>query len=460
MSQSKATGDIVWQAAATEGRIMTMVYEAQPVSSDSLSRASRLDSTLQIGAHRLSVSSGGFPNASPVMNGTPAPVSQLDVTLLLGMYQQVLILYARGSQRNSTTASLTSDGISPIPLPLAVLDGPDCIHPYTYVETCFRLLRLQLLVFIYGESPRSEMLSGLLNPGFRLSPPAIYTYLTGASGALNRSDMLSTMFQLQQQIPHTYLRQRDRVRFLAAHTQVLGVLHTRRRQALFQQCLAVAAADSISARKPHGTKTADIVHSTPEVAGSSRVLQILQDFCSVYGLQPELVRERRAHTSAAGALRKSKDTPGWPDLQLQALRIAIFVSETLPDHAGAVQFTAASLQLLHAYIGDTDQYRLSQNLSQLHSAASKRNMAGLASTYWGPESLLVAIEVAALLPDRHPLNSTSHFVSGPGHLEPSFLPYAGRNMIKENSQVSGITLPRHNVRFNPSFCSPLWSLVR
>ena len=82
-------------------------------------------------------------------------------------------------------------------------------------------------------------------------------------------------------------------------------------------------------------------------------------------------------------------------------RIDAFAYVQFSDYQGAIRFTITALRELADVMLSSDQYRLGQSIPRLLAASARRgssyNMA-----YWGPQNLVMTLEVASLHPSRKP----------------------------------------------------------
>ena len=65
----------------------------------------------------------------------------------------------------------------------------------------------------------------------------------------------------------------------------------------------------------------------------------------------------------------------------------------MADYQAAIRFTVTALRTLSDTMLPAEQYRLSQNIPRIFSAATRRG-AAFELEYWGPTQLVMSLEIA------------------------------------------------------------------
>lgn len=243
------------------------------------------------------------------------------------------------------------------------------------------------------------------------------------SSSIGRLAVVRTLNAAYGQIASTNISTQYRLQLLTSVAAIFGKLHMDRKRATVVREIAALSANALSTRDlreqlPVGdTHEADLasqghlvrptmIKSSFSSNGSEVVIELIEQACGVYGLQVVPSAEMATRSPSKGdiqtlmpseasmlLLSDSSAKFGWPDLKVAVVKDAIRMAEAMPDYEGAVRFTITALRELIDDMSPSDQYRLSRSMSPLFAALSQRG-ARFEMAYWGPQNLVMSLEVA------------------------------------------------------------------
>jgi hypothetical protein len=85
---------------------------------------------------------------------------------------------------------------------------------------------------------------------------------------------------------------------------------------------------------------------------------------------------------------------GWPELQVEIMKEAIAISETLPDHASIVRFCLSALNGLYPYLSPPSQAGLAKMFPASLGAIKRRGIEIGQIPWWIPGKIVLHLEVA------------------------------------------------------------------
>jgi hypothetical protein len=269
-----------------------------------------------------------------------------------------LSLYARpaSTRLNSATAP-DSPGSTTPQTTAASADSESVIHPLLFVESCMRCIRMQLLLLFRQGIWDAETVGTLVEPPTTAwpAPSSSEIFRFSLSAPIKRPDIETTILLAYTQLSSPSMKRVDRVRFLEAISQIYYVLHMYRRRAIVVRELSVLlAVVPPESKAPHGhsaptdigtdREDAPVVRSRRQVVGADKILDLISQACTVYGLPAHKYKQTaEVHhkpqpsvlPSAAleAILQECFARFGWTELQYAMLKEAMRIAEIIPGES-------------------------------------------------------------------------------------------------------------------------------
>lgn len=127
---------------------------------------------------------------------------------------------------------------------------------------------------------------------------------------------------------------------------------------------------------------------------------------------------------------------GWPELQVETIKEAIAISETLPDHPTILRLATSALHTLYPFLPSANQVGLAKISTQSLGVIRRRGIEMGQVPWWLPGKVVLSIEVASMTGNRVPReHSREEIVGEKGGAKDPFL-YNPRPKVAEAGKVS------------------------
>jgi hypothetical protein len=126
---------------------------------------------------------------------------------------------------------------------------------------------------------------------------------------------------------------------------------------------------------------------------------------------------------------------GWPELQVETIKEAISVAESLPDQVAVIKLCITALNRLHPHLNTPSQVHLNKMIATALGIIKRRGLDFSGVEWWLPGRIVLSLELASLPPNRLPVeHSPDEIVTAGGKKDP-FL-YNPRVKAAEAGKVS------------------------
>ncbi|CAG8540594.1 1844_t:CDS:10 [Paraglomus occultum] len=115
------------------------------------------------------------------------------------------------------------------------------------------------------------------------------------------------------------------------------------------------------------------------IVEDDRLLGNLKQIVDIYGVGDD-DEDQKGELSATE--EDAQNNFGWPDIQINVLKDAIMISESIPDFHSIAKYTSRLLRRLFLYLPREEQHRLSVSLPRIVGLAKKQDI-DMQIKYWG-----------------------------------------------------------------------------
>ncbi|WVR06234.1 hypothetical protein IAU60_003264 [Kwoniella sp. DSM 27419] len=158
--------------------------------------------------------------------------------------------------------------------------------------------------------------------------------------------------------------------------------------------------------------------------GNSGIVALFERACEVLGIDllsfaddPSAADHGRLEADRTGKISETRF--GWPELQVEMLKEGIAVTEALPDHPSIIRLALSALNGLTAHLRPQSQIMLSKLYPQALATTRRRGMNIGLIPWWIPGKVVLSIEVASLPPNKLPIeHSREEITVKPGKKDP------------------------------------------
>ena len=168
--------------------------------------------------------------------------------------------------------------------------------------------------------------------------------------------------------------------------------------------------------------------------GNDSVIKLIERIISILGIDLlSFSSDTTIHNDTISTKRY-----GWPDLQVETIKEAIAISETLPDHPTILRLAISALHSLHPFLPSASQAGLARILPQSLGVIRRRGLEMGQVPWWVPGKVVLSIEVASMTGNKIPREHSREEIVGEkaGKKDP-FL-YNPRPKVAEAGKVSSV----------------------
>ncbi|GMK53639.1 hypothetical protein CspeluHIS016_0102250 [Cutaneotrichosporon spelunceum] len=418
--KSRAVGDVLWEALAREGRAVAGIGEAWE-------------------ARDGSTHSTPFPSS-------PVPVEILSHYLsALACLSRAPLPFPPNSTILSPSPKRASLSLLPTitPSPTQVGTGEGLLA-YLYSTLCIRISHFVLTIFAaggWGSIAVSSLISQTLPHSF---PPLIED--GNAGGIRTRNLALSQLASESQLTRHSILGHAEagvasfrkamtKPEQLAVYVEVVRIarwLDIKRKEALAtREVLKLIGAIIVEGREEYhrlfsqaaaraqgtdssgtegatvyglGTQVPNAVARRKETTdGNFGIVELVERICAVLGVDLLSLGDPNKGYEASKPMQDQGEPHfGWPDLQVEVIKEAITIAESLPDPLSVVRLCLSALHSLHPYLSQANQAQLCKLYVQAISILRRRAMEIGTLPWWIPGRMVLCVEIASLTPNKAP----------------------------------------------------------
>ncbi|KAK8858467.1 hypothetical protein IAR55_002694 [Kwoniella newhampshirensis] len=204
------------------------------------------------------------------------------------------------------------------------------------------------------------------------------------------------------------------------------------------------------------------VRGRESTEGNSGIVALFEKACEIMGIDlvlpthpPESVlRSTSADNDESGS---SSTAPkfGWPELQVEMIKEGIAVMESLPDHPSIIRLCLSALHSLTGYLNPQSQGVLAKLYPAALATIRRRGLEFEGIPWWVPGRLVLSLEIASLPPNKLPIeHSREEIVVQEGKKDPFLYnprlkaAEAGKTSMVANEQVDVFVTVRNPFTFD------------
>ncbi|BEJ13843.1 hypothetical protein CspHIS471_0310170 [Cutaneotrichosporon sp. HIS471] len=422
--KSRVVGDVLWEALAREGRAVAGIGEA-------------------------------WEGRDGSTHSTPFPSSPIPVEIL-SHYLSALACLSRAPLPFPPSSTILSpspqrDSLSlppPVaPSPTQVGTGEGLLA-YLYSALCIRISHFVLTIFAaggWGSIAVSSLIAHTLPRSF---PPLVED--GNIRNLRTRHLALAQLASESQLTRHSILGHAEagvasfrkamtKPEQLSVFVEVVRIARWlemgRKEAAVTRQVLKLVAAIVVEGREEHrrllsqtiaraqgadssridgaavyglGVTIPAVVARRKDTAdGNCGIAELVERVCAVLGVDVLSFGDPRKEYEVSRP-REYQDEPhfGWPDLQVEVIKEAITIAESLPDQLSVVRLCVSALHSLHPYLNQSNQTQLSKLYVQAIATLRRRAIEMGPLPWWIPGRMVLSVEIASLTPNKVPFEHT------------------------------------------------------
>ncbi|CAK9780718.1 unnamed protein product [Cutaneotrichosporon oleaginosum] len=419
--KSRGVGDVLWEALAREGRAVAGIGEAWE-GRDGSTHSTPFPSSpipVEILSHYLS--------ALACLSRAPLPFPPSSTIL------------SPSPQRDSLSLPPTTS-LSP-----TIVGTGEGLLAYLYSSLCIRISHFVLTIFAaggWGSIAVSSLIAHALPRSF---PPPVED---GNPRRIRTRRLALAQLAAESQLArHTLLGHAEagiasfrkamaKPEQLAVYVEVVRIARwldmERKEAAATREVLKLVGAIVVEGREQHrrllsqaaarahgtdfsrmegamgygmGVPVSAVVARRKEAsAGNPGITELIERICAVLGI--DILAFGNAHRD--DQVSKQGDTAdephfGWPDLQVEVIKEAITIAESLPDQLSVVRLCLSALRSLHPHLSQANQAQLSKLYVQAISTLRRRAIEVGPLPWWVPGRMVLSVEIAALTSNKVPI---------------------------------------------------------
>ncbi|WWD18356.1 hypothetical protein CI109_102806 [Kwoniella shandongensis] len=196
--------------------------------------------------------------------------------------------------------------------------------------------------------------------------------------------------------------------------------------------------------------------------GNSGIVALFERACEFMGidiLSPSQSHLSTLHPNSRDDLDHTSGSTGpnfgWPELQVEMIKEGVAVMESLPDHASIIRLCLSALHSLTGYLNPQSQSVLAKMYPAALATVRRRGLEFGVVPWWIPGKLVLSLEIASLSPNKLPIeHSREEIVVLEGKKDPFLYnprlkaAEAGKTSMVANEQVDIFVTVRNPFTFD------------
>ncbi|CAB4432069.1 unnamed protein product [Rhizophagus irregularis] len=329
---TKANSDYLWHGSALEGLCVVLLLAAYLHA--------------EIGPPIIQ----SQPLASPTATDQPPSSPESPQVLWVETtekYVQVLTLYAKTSSSSN-----------------------DQVPPLIYTEACLKVAKLLACIWVAG-GWGDDALKLIVHGG---TPEKGLNEKWGLSSVCGVSKIEVTQWAMKGYGSYVEdMSITEQIHITTTLSTIFSIINFRRKHAFFLRQTALLILPLIAKPRNSSPQT-----NKPPTGSESGLLTCLKKVTETYGIGDDV--DQTDYSVIAEDARPL--TFGWPDIQIDVLKDALTISDSLPDYPSMVKYTTRLLRKLFMYLHRDEQIRLSASIPRIVSAGKKQGL-DMEFKYWG-----------------------------------------------------------------------------